>query len=250
VRRHHNPRPSFHSLAVDRLLFSPNASHRRTIRTSATDIEAGVNGGWANHQPIALPATGCDAGGDQRVTLANFSTFQRDLLPTTRYRKSPAHHCPRLSLDWCPTSLRDVLDMSLPVNTTSLRFQSFCNNNDTPIRQSTSIDTRSGRIPDDLNVMTSSNGLRPSSSDGKLQCCCGRPECAYLENNNTILGGIERDLETAARLGQVRAHHMNRRIGRKSCGVLLFAGDRAWVRYKLVKLRWYLRQARLKTPPS
>ena len=49
------------------------------------------------------------------------------------------------------------------------------------------------------------NNSRPSSSDGKLQCCCGRPECAYLENNNTLLGGIERDLETAARLGQVRA---------------------------------------------
>jgi len=38
-----------------------------------------------------------------------------------------------------------------------------------------------------------------------MQCCCGRSDCAYLENNNAALGGLERDLETAARLGQVRA---------------------------------------------
>jgi hypothetical protein len=69
------------------------------------------------------------------------------------------------------------------------------------------MDTRTGRIPDDVNspTMTAANELRPSSSDGKLQCCCGRLECAYLENNSAILGGIERDLETAARLGQVCA---------------------------------------------
>ncbi|KAK5095916.1 hypothetical protein LTR70_003235 [Exophiala xenobiotica] len=35
-----------------------------------------------------------------------------------------------------------------------------------------------------------------------MQCCCGRSDCAYLENNNAALGGLERDLETAARLGQ------------------------------------------------
>ncbi|KAJ9616345.1 hypothetical protein H2200_000063 [Cladophialophora chaetospira] len=66
------------------------------------------------------------------------------------------------------------------------------------------MDTRSGRIPDDTNttMTTRTNYSRPSSSDGKLRCCCGRAECAYLEQNNTILGGIERDLETAARLGQ------------------------------------------------
>jgi len=70
------------------------------------------------------------------------------------------------------------------------------------------MDTRSGRIPTlDLDtVMTAPNDTCPPSSDLKLQCCCGRPECIYLENNNTLLGGIERDLETAARLGQVRGH--------------------------------------------
>jgi hypothetical protein len=37
-----------------------------------------------------------------------------------------------------------------------------------------------------------------------LRCCCGQPSCAYLEHNNTALGGLEKDLETAAKLGQVR----------------------------------------------
>lgn len=37
----------------------------------------------------------------------------------------------------------------------------------------------------------------------EMQCCCGRPTCAFLEHNNVALGGLEKDLETAAQLGQV-----------------------------------------------
>lgn len=39
--------------------------------------------------------------------------------------------------------------------------------------------------------------------EGTLQCCCGRLDCAYLRHNNVALGDLEKDLETAARLGQV-----------------------------------------------
>jgi hypothetical protein len=117
--------------------------------------------------------------------------------------------------------------MSSPVNPTSLRFQTFCDNNDLPARSRTSMDTRTGRIPDDVNTptMTAANELRPSSSDGKLQCCCGRLECAYLENNSAILGGIERDLETAARLGQVCAPSQLVRVSEKVifCRLLVIA---------------------------
>ncbi|KAH8692392.1 hypothetical protein BGW36DRAFT_387512 [Talaromyces proteolyticus] len=35
-----------------------------------------------------------------------------------------------------------------------------------------------------------------------LQCCCGRVDCAYLKHNNVALEDLEKDLETAARLGQ------------------------------------------------
>lgn len=38
-----------------------------------------------------------------------------------------------------------------------------------------------------------------------LRCCCGRLDCAYLQHNNAALEGLERDVATAAQLGQVRA---------------------------------------------
>lgn len=95
--------------------------------------------------------------------------------------------------------------MATPYNSTSLRYKSFCHTND-DLPTPPSFDARYGHIPDDVNtIMSRTNDDRPSIDDMKLQCCCGRPECAYLENNNTLLGGIERDLETAALLGQVRA---------------------------------------------
>lgn len=44
----------------------------------------------------------------------------------------------------------------------------------------------------------------PSQSSGNLNCCCGRGECAYLEHNIMALGSLEKDLRTAAQVGQVR----------------------------------------------
>ena len=43
-----------------------------------------------------------------------------------------------------------------------------------------------------------------SSAPADLRCCCGRPDCALLEHNSVALEGLEKDLATAARLGQVR----------------------------------------------
>ncbi|RJE25827.1 hypothetical protein PHISCL_01803 [Aspergillus sclerotialis] len=43
-----------------------------------------------------------------------------------------------------------------------------------------------------------------SPANTALRCCCGRNDCAFLESNNSALEGLEKDLETAARLGQVR----------------------------------------------
>lgn len=41
-------------------------------------------------------------------------------------------------------------------------------------------------------------------TSANLRCCCGRFDCALLEHNVVALEGLEKDLETAARLGQVR----------------------------------------------
>ncbi|KAJ5852861.1 hypothetical protein N7534_005404 [Penicillium rubens] len=45
-----------------------------------------------------------------------------------------------------------------------------------------------------------------SSASTTLRCCCGRNDCALLEHNNVALEGLEKDLETAARLGQALLH--------------------------------------------
>ncbi|KAL2419919.1 hypothetical protein ABEF95_008487 [Exophiala dermatitidis] len=92
--------------------------------------------------------------------------------------------------------------MASSFNATSHRFRAFCDTNtDAPAARRT--DTRSDRIPDAVDTTpTVANETGHSAGDMKLQCCCGRSGCIYLEHNNTLLGGIERDLETAARLGQ------------------------------------------------
>ncbi|QGA21838.1 hypothetical protein EYB26_009549 [Talaromyces marneffei] len=51
---------------------------------------------------------------------------------------------------------------------------------------------------------SSTAGRNYCSEGDTLQCCCGRRDCAYLEHNNVALGDLEKDLETAARLGQTK----------------------------------------------
>ncbi|EXJ83599.1 hypothetical protein A1O1_07222 [Capronia coronata CBS 617.96] len=92
--------------------------------------------------------------------------------------------------------------MAAPFNTTSDRFRAFCDTNN-EIPAPSSFDPRPDRIPHDVDTISSwTNDSHTAAGDLKLQCCCGRSKCIYLEHNNTLLGGIERDLETAARLGQ------------------------------------------------
>lgn len=62
----------------------------------------------------------------------------------------------------------------------------------------------SGRRPSDSvrhipGIPTYSTVTAPAD----LRCCCGRQDCALLEHNNVALEGLEKDLATAARLGQV-----------------------------------------------
>lgn len=47
--------------------------------------------------------------------------------------------------------------------------------------------------------------LAPDSHDGDddLHCCCGRIDCALLRRNSSILEAVEKDVHTAAQLGQV-----------------------------------------------
>jgi hypothetical protein len=41
------------------------------------------------------------------------------------------------------------------------------------------------------------------STKPDLHCCCGRTDCAYLKHNNSALDDLEKEVKTAAQLGQV-----------------------------------------------
>ena len=51
------------------------------------------------------------------------------------------------------------------------------------------------RIPAHLPATTPSEDVR---------CCCGRADCAFLKHNCSALDELEREVRTAAKLGQVR----------------------------------------------
>lgn len=50
----------------------------------------------------------------------------------------------------------------------------------------------------DGNLASSTLASRPP-----LQCCCGQADCAYLKHNCSALESVEKDVHTAAKLGQV-----------------------------------------------
>ncbi|KAK0708657.1 hypothetical protein B0H67DRAFT_603517 [Lasiosphaeris hirsuta] len=48
--------------------------------------------------------------------------------------------------------------------------------------------------------------LSQLSQPAELQCCCGRDECVFLRHNCSVLLSVERDVHTAAKMGQVRCY--------------------------------------------
>ncbi|KJZ72434.1 hypothetical protein HIM_08103 [Hirsutella minnesotensis 3608] len=55
---------------------------------------------------------------------------------------------------------------------------------------------------DPLQRSSSLRSRRDASSPSTLNCCCGRIECAFLKKNCSILETVEKDVHTAAQLGQ------------------------------------------------
>ena len=60
-------------------------------------------------------------------------------------------------------------------------------------------------------LLQSPNGMRLPNMDAPEapSCCCGRSQCAYLEHNNAALEGLEKDLRSAAQIGQVSSRTPN-----------------------------------------
>ena len=47
-------------------------------------------------------------------------------------------------------------------------------------------------------------GMRHNENPAtSFKCCCGRPQCAFLEQNNVALKCLDKDLLSAAQIGQV-----------------------------------------------
>lgn len=42
------------------------------------------------------------------------------------------------------------------------------------------------------------------AEEAALRCCCGSPNCAFLAHSGKLLERVERDVDQAARMGQVR----------------------------------------------
>lgn len=52
----------------------------------------------------------------------------------------------------------------------------------------------------DLDTLAAVAASQPET----LQCCCGNTDCIYLKHNCSVLDSVEKDVHTAAKLGQVR----------------------------------------------
>lgn len=58
-----------------------------------------------------------------------------------------------------------------------------------------------------LEVLAGSGSQSPGTGASSVQCCCGNTDCVLLKHNCSLLDGVEKDVQTAARLGQVRGCH-------------------------------------------
>jgi hypothetical protein len=60
---------------------------------------------------------------------------------------------------------------------------------------------------DDLESLIGRIPACCSTTTPELRCCCGRTDCAYLKHNCVALDDLEKEVRTAAQLGQVRIPH-------------------------------------------
>lgn len=65
----------------------------------------------------------------------------------------------------------------------------------------------------DLKALLDSIPDSHSSTTPNLRCCCGHPDCAYLNHNSSALDDLEKDVQRAAQLGQVRYIPVSAKVG-------------------------------------
>lgn len=62
------------------------------------------------------------------------------------------------------------------------------------------------RAAEDLEALIARIPKGCPSTTPTIQCCCGHTDCAYLKHNGSALEDLEKNVHTAAQLGQVRWH--------------------------------------------
>jgi hypothetical protein len=65
-------------------------------------------------------------------------------------------------------------------------------------------ETATARRSLDALSTTQADGMQEHEMlEREMQCCCGKPQCAFLQHNTKTLDSLERDLLSAAQIGQV-----------------------------------------------
>lgn len=80
-----------------------------------------------------------------------------------------------------------------------------------PVSETLADENASRTVADDDNVLDSltreiSRHHAQAASVHSLReilCCCGRSDCAFLRRSQNMLAELEKDVQTAAKLGQV-----------------------------------------------
>ncbi|KAK4120107.1 hypothetical protein N657DRAFT_649453 [Parathielavia appendiculata] len=54
----------------------------------------------------------------------------------------------------------------------------------------------------DADTLQHTMGFVAASQPDDLRCCCGKEDCVFLKHNCSVLSSVERDVHTAARMGQ------------------------------------------------
>ena len=88
--------------------------------------------------------------------------------------------------------------LPLPATTYATSYATDAATDATTSSIDTAIDTTLIKPP-----MMASRDAVTDDSDVPMRCCCGRVDCVFLRHNCTLLDSVEKEVHTAARMGQV-----------------------------------------------
>ena len=122
----------------------------------------------------------------------------RIIAPASRNSQTCAPHPVTLPFSQHSTSDKCVTTLKRWASLVSLPLRGHTNNMSSPPVASAASAALDSLLSQPLGGMRGME--RPAT------CCCGREQCAYLEHNEAAIQGLEKDLQSAAQIGQVSSH--------------------------------------------